>query len=144
MRRIKKYKNRRLYDVKEAAYINVADLISLILSGEQIEVRAAKSDEDITQAVLLQALVESGGAELLPADLLHSMVRLSRESPMRSMMLQQLQTSLSLLSLQLESLEKNNPWRQAQKETVKQEGGDISALRARLAALEKQLGTDED
>ena len=142
-RKIKKYKNRRLYDVEKKSYINLSDLIALVQSGEDIVVCDAKTMIDITQSVLLQALGESGGASLLPVPLLCSMIRLQAESPMQAMMIQQLKTSMSLLSMQLESLERNNPWRGiASKQHSVEEGAEVEQLRARLAQLEKRFPPD--
>ena len=136
---IKKYKNRRLYDVANAKYINVSDLVSLIQVGETVEVLDATSGESITNSVLLQALIESGGAVRLPSNLLHIMIRLQIDSPIQALMVQQLQTSMSLLGMQLESLERNNPWRQQPARSSE----DVEALRERLAMLEEKYSSQE-
>ncbi len=78
---IKKYSNRRLYDSRKKAYINLDDLGRLIRSGNDIEVRDAKSGEDLTQATLAQLILEGRGAsKLLPVPLLMELVRMEEDA----------------------------------------------------------------
>ena len=44
VRLIKKYSNRRLYDTQTSAYITLSGIKELIVAGESIEVRDAKTD----------------------------------------------------------------------------------------------------
>jgi len=55
---IKKYPNRRLYDTRVSSYITLEEVRQLVLSGEAFEVRDAKTNEDLTRAVLLQIISE--------------------------------------------------------------------------------------
>jgi polyhydroxyalkanoate synthesis repressor PhaR len=55
---IKKYPNRRLYDTRVSSYITLEEVRQLVLSGEPFEVRDAKTNEDLTRAVLLQIIAE--------------------------------------------------------------------------------------
>ncbi len=75
---IKKYPNRRLYDTAISGYITLADVKQMILEGEDIEVRDAKSDEDLTRQVLLQILLEeeAGGRPILSNDMLRQFIRI--------------------------------------------------------------------
>ena len=75
---IKKYPNRRLYDTAISGYITLADVKQMILEGENIEVRDAKSDEDLTRQVLLQILLEeeAGGRPILSNDMLRQFIRI--------------------------------------------------------------------
>lgn len=75
---IKKYPNRRLYDTAISGYITLSDVKQMILEGEDIEVRDAKSDEDLTRQVLLQILLEeeTGGRPILSNDMLRQFIRI--------------------------------------------------------------------
>jgi polyhydroxyalkanoate synthesis repressor PhaR len=74
---IKKYSNRRLYDTDESRYVTLEELTRKIRSGVDVRVVDAKTDADLTQATLVQILLEEGGAaKLLPTRLLLQMVRL--------------------------------------------------------------------
>ena len=58
MHKLKKYPNRRLYDMTESRYVTVEDVRRIITSGESIEVEDSKNGDDITRSVLLQILAE--------------------------------------------------------------------------------------
>lgn len=58
MQRLKKYPNRRLYNINESRYVTVDDVRKLIVSGESIKVEDSKDGSDITRGVLLQILSE--------------------------------------------------------------------------------------
>ena len=58
MHRLKKYPNRRLYDMTDSKYVTIEDVRKLITKGESISVVDSKDDEDITRSVLLQILAE--------------------------------------------------------------------------------------
>ena len=55
---IKKYANRRLYDITHSGYITLADLAHLVASGKLVRVTDAKTGDDLTAATLLQILLE--------------------------------------------------------------------------------------
>lgn len=55
---IKRYPNRRLYDVHASKYVNLADLRELIISGESFQVLVDKTNEDQTKNVLMQIFLE--------------------------------------------------------------------------------------
>ncbi len=65
MRELKKYPNRRLYDLTDSIYVTVEDVRKMILKGDSIKVEDSKDGKDITRAVLLQILAdqESEGHE---------------------------------------------------------------------------------
>jgi len=56
--KLKKYPNRRLYDMTDSKYVTVDDVRKLIVSGESIEVADSKGDHDLTRSVLLQILAD--------------------------------------------------------------------------------------
>jgi polyhydroxyalkanoate synthesis repressor PhaR len=74
---IKKYPNRRLYDTASSSYITIADVKQLVVRGEVFRVRDAKTDEDLTRAILLQIILEeeAGGAPLFSEAVLEQMIR---------------------------------------------------------------------
>ena len=55
-RLIKKYPNRRLYDTQTSTYVTLADIKGLVMSSENFKVVDAKTDEDLTRAMLLHHL----------------------------------------------------------------------------------------
>lgn len=55
---IKKYPNRRLYNTTTSVYIVLDDLVELVKSGKQFEIRDTKSGDDITREILNQIIFE--------------------------------------------------------------------------------------
>ena len=74
---IKKYPNRRLYDTRVSSYITLEEVRQLVLSGEVFEVRDAKTNEDLTRAVLLQIIAEheQHGQPIFSTALLSQIIR---------------------------------------------------------------------
>jgi len=58
MHKLKKYPNRRLYDMTDSRYVTMEDARALIVRGESIEVLDAKDGANITRSVLLQILAD--------------------------------------------------------------------------------------
>jgi len=56
--KLKKYPNRRLYDMTDSTYVTVDDVRKLIVSGESIQVADSKGENDLTRSVLLQILAD--------------------------------------------------------------------------------------
>lgn len=83
--RIRKYPNRRFYDVTRSRHVTLQDLHEAILEGHSIEVMDSKSGEDITNVILVQILLEKDPPKLhfFPSWILHSMVR-SKPSTLRT------------------------------------------------------------
>ena len=78
---IKKYGNRRLYDTEQSRYITLEELADQVRAGADVQVRDAKTNDDLTQATLAQIILESrGGAKLLPVPLLVQLIRLRDEA----------------------------------------------------------------
>jgi polyhydroxyalkanoate synthesis repressor PhaR len=75
---IKKYANRRLYNMAESHYITLDDLAGLIRSSVNFVVYDAKTGEDITRSILTQIIVEqeSKGNHLLPMSFLRDMIKI--------------------------------------------------------------------
>lgn len=74
---IKKYPNRRLYDTLTSNYITLTDIKRLVMAGASFKVRDAKTDEDLTRAMLLQIILEeeAGGAPLFSEAVLGNLIR---------------------------------------------------------------------
>ncbi|MFG6429521.1 polyhydroxyalkanoate synthesis repressor PhaR [Roseateles sp. LYH14W] len=78
VRILKKYPNRRLYDTQTSSYITLADVKAMVLDGTAFEVHDAKSNEDLTRAILLQIILEeeTGGVPMFSANSLAQIIRL--------------------------------------------------------------------
>jgi polyhydroxyalkanoate synthesis repressor PhaR len=74
---IKKYANRRLYNMAESHYITLEDLAGLIKNGRNFIVYDAKTGDDITRSILTQIIAEqeAKGHHLLPISFLRDMIR---------------------------------------------------------------------
>ena len=78
---IKKYGNRRLYDTGESRYITLEELAAKVRGGADVRIVDAQTGEDLTQATLVQVVLEGGNAaKFLPVQLLTQMIRLSDDS----------------------------------------------------------------
>ena len=75
--KIKKYANRRLYNMQTSSYITLDDLANLVKENVEFAVVDAKTGDDLTRPVLVQIILEqeSAGAEMLPTELLRSLIR---------------------------------------------------------------------
>lgn len=76
-RLIRRYANRKLYDVRTSAYVALEDLAALVRAGETVRVVDMGSGDDITAQTLTQVILDEGrrGPSVLPADLLHAALR---------------------------------------------------------------------
>lgn len=74
---IKRYGNRKLYDVEASAYVSLEDIAALIRGGETVEVVDNVTGDDITAQTLTQVVLEEGkrGRGILPTELLHELLR---------------------------------------------------------------------
>ncbi len=75
--RLKKYANRRLYDMERSIYVTLEDIATLIRQGREVVVTDAQTDDDVTAFILTQIVLEEARKKniLLPAPLLHLMIR---------------------------------------------------------------------
>ncbi|MEC8462165.1 MAG: polyhydroxyalkanoate synthesis repressor PhaR [Pseudomonadota bacterium] len=73
---IKKYANRRLYNTAASSYVTLDDLATMVRDGIEFLVYDAKTNEDITRAVLTQIIVEqeAKGNNLLPTGFLRQLI----------------------------------------------------------------------
>lgn len=78
MHKLKKYPNRRLYDMTDSKYVTVEDVRRLIIKGESITVIDSKDESDLTRSVLLQILAEqeqSGTGTVLTNRTIEQLIR---------------------------------------------------------------------
>jgi len=75
---IKKYPNRRLYDTSTSTYITLAEVKQLVMDGESVSVRDAKTGDDLTRSILLQIILEeeAGGAPMFSESALANLIRI--------------------------------------------------------------------
>lgn len=77
MHQIKKYANRKMYDVTDRKYVTMDDISDLVQQGEDIRIVDNTSGEDITQDIASQLLgrVLDGQARKLPLSILVRLLR---------------------------------------------------------------------
>ena len=77
MHRIKKYANRKLYDVTTKQYVTMDDIAELVQAGEDVRIIDNTSNKDITQEVVSQLVgrVFDGQARKLPPAVLMQLLR---------------------------------------------------------------------
>jgi polyhydroxyalkanoate synthesis repressor PhaR len=100
---LKKYPNRRLYDTQTSAYITLADVKTMVLDGQDFEVRDAKTGEDLTRSILLQIILEeeTGGVPMFSTQMLAHIIRFyghAMQGLMGSYLEKNLQTFVELQS----------------------------------------------
>lgn len=73
---IKKYANRRLYNMAESKYVTLEALAQMIRDGKDFAVYDAKNGEDITRSILTQIIFEEEGKgnHILPMSFLRDMI----------------------------------------------------------------------
>lgn len=74
---IKRYGNRKLYDVAASEYVSLEQVAAIIRRGETVEVVDNVTGDDITAQTLTQVVLEEGrrGRGVLPSELLHDLLR---------------------------------------------------------------------
>jgi polyhydroxyalkanoate synthesis repressor PhaR len=77
LRIIKKYPNRRLYDTDTSTYITLSEVKHMVMDGEQVTVRDAKTNDDLTRSIFLQILLEeeAAGAPMFTEAVLANIIR---------------------------------------------------------------------
>ncbi len=78
---IKRYSNRKLYDLKESRYVTLQEVAGFLQDGDEVEIIDNKTQEDITKATLAQILYEQEKANQsnLPLSTLKGIIRSSGE-----------------------------------------------------------------
>lgn len=131
-RLIKRYANRKLYDVEASAYVSLDDIAALVRRGDTVAVVDNVTGDDITAQTLTQIVVEEGkrGGNVLPTDLLHDVLRRSGSA---------LEGGFEQLRHGVDDLVTGSLGR-----VTRVLGGgkpdDVTQLRERLAELERAVG----
>jgi len=78
---IKRYSNRKLYDLKESRYVTLQEVAAFLQAGDEVEIIDNKTQEDITSVTLAQILYEQEKANqsTLPLSTLKGIIRSSGE-----------------------------------------------------------------
>ena len=103
---VKKYANRRLYNTESSSYITLENLAEMVRKGRDFIVHDAKTNEDITRAVLTQIIVEEegkGGA-MLPTSLLRQLIGMYGED-MQSLVPRYLEQAMAAFARQQEQVQ---------------------------------------
>lgn len=146
--KIRKYPNRRLYDVDASRYVNLTEVADRVRNGDDLAVEDAATGRDLTHEVLMQIALETlQGADLLPVSLLRRVIRAAGSSPLEVALRAQLATGIALLCAQLDRMEAMFPrQRPSEPRTApppppqKADDLEMETLRAHLSALEARLG----
>lgn len=97
---IKKYPNRRLYDTLISHYITFEEIKNLVMQHIPFKVIDARTEEDVTNQVLLQIINEQESltkAPIFTAEILQNIIRFYN-SPYQHMMSQYLEQGLNLFT----------------------------------------------
>ena len=80
--KIKRYPNRRFYDLSTSKYISLEDIEKLVLEGRKVEIRDSQSGEEITRSVLTRIILDRQPDKILlfPTDMLHFILRANEVS----------------------------------------------------------------
>jgi polyhydroxyalkanoate synthesis repressor PhaR len=144
---IKRYGNRKLYDVQGSAYVSLDDVAGMIRAGETVQVVDNVTGEDITAQTLTQIVLEEGkrGRGVLPTELLHELLRRggkvidSRVAQVKHGVDELVQGSLGRLTRVLQG---------PQTSELKQLREQLANLESTLARIldeqEKERGTEKD
>ncbi|HLS18640.1 MAG TPA: polyhydroxyalkanoate synthesis repressor PhaR, partial [Paracoccaceae bacterium] len=105
---IRKYANRRLYNMAESSYVTLEDIAELVRDGADFGVFDAKSGEDITSSVLLQIIVEeeASGKQLLAPAFLSELIRLY-DDPSQAIVPDYLDAAMAALRENLETFRRH-------------------------------------
>lgn len=80
VRRIVRYRNRKLYEARERRFVTLQDLARAVSTGSRVEVIAADTGEDITARVLSRALASDKAPVTASADTLARILRAGSEA----------------------------------------------------------------
>lgn len=74
---IRKYPNRRFYDATRSRHVTLEEMHALVAAGHELRVSDSQTGADITNAVLLQILLEKDLPKLavFPSGILHLLIR---------------------------------------------------------------------
>lgn len=165
---VKKYANRRLYNTRSSSYITLDDLAKMTREGVDFVVLDAKTGNDITHSILTQIIMEeeANGEHMLPVGFLRQLISMYGDS-MQAMMPQYLEASMANFRANQQKLQ--DAWKSSvgpeafakMAETnmamfkaaasafmpksapangsSKEPDGELDALKAQMAAMQKKL-----
>lgn len=130
-RQVKRYENRKLYDLEDNAYVSLQDIARHVRAGETVQVTDNVTGEDITAQTLTQVILEEGrrGQSLLPSDVLHDLLR--QGSTAVDVGVTQLRQGIASVL--------QRPMDQLSKVFSSPRGDEVERLRAQVLHLEKVL-----
>lgn len=149
---IKKYSNRKLYDLNRSRYITLEEIAELIRQGKGVKIVDADTQEDLTNITLVQILLEEEKRRnLLPVPFLHQLIKYGEMY--QDLFRQSLSSSLdALISMQKEAEKGIRQWTKLSdlEEIEPPEGrgtpeegstlkAELDSLKEKLKELEKKL-----
>lgn len=118
---VKKYPNRRLYDLATSTYITLADVKQMVMQREPLVVVDAKTGENLTRSILLQIILEEeiGGSPIFSETVLAQLIRFYGHAMQGFMGAYIEKTILSMAEMQAQWMEQSRQippelWRQWQ------------------------------
>jgi len=151
---IKKYSNRKLYDLNRSRYVTLEEIAEMIRQGRQVKIVDADSQEDLTNVTLVQILLEEEKRRnLLPVAFLHRLIKYGEMY--QDVFRQYLSSSLEgMLSMQREAKKGMEQWTKlgglddemapSREPAIRENSANVKAeldsLKEKLTELEKKLG----
>ena len=150
---IKKYSNRKLYDLNRSRYITLEEIAELIRGGRHVKIVDAETQEDLTNITLAQILLEEEKRRnLLPVPFLHQLIKYGQVY--QDFFRQYLASNLeAMISMQREAEKGINQWKKlgglgdvtlspepGAEETSSHIKVELDSLKEKLKELEKKLG----
>lgn len=151
---IKKYSNRKLYDLNRSRYITLEEIADLIRQGSQVKIVDADTQEDLTNITLVQILLgEEKQRNLLPVPFLHQLIKYGEMY--QDLFQQYLSSTLdAMISMQRGAEKGIKQWASlgnlgemaqtrppADQETSSSLKAELDSLRQKLKELENKLGS---
>ncbi|MGH7473203.1 MAG: polyhydroxyalkanoate synthesis regulator DNA-binding domain-containing protein, partial [Candidatus Methylomirabilales bacterium] len=150
---IKKYSNRKLYDLNRSRYVTLEEIAEMIRQGRQVKIVDADSQEDLTNVTLVQILLEEEKRRnLLPVAFLHRLIKYGEMY--QDVFRQYLSSSMdAMFSVQREAKKGMEQWTKlggldemapSGEPTIRENPANVKAeldaLKEKLTELEKKLG----
>ena len=157
---IKKYANRRLYNVTTSSYITLSELAEMVRSGGKIHISDAKTGQDLTRPTLVQVILEceQEGHQMLPVDVLCQII-MAYKSPIEPLLSRYLERTMAsftrlhplasqALENSLDAISQNSDFRseapdknphppQIDHDEIKKLRDEMENLKDRLKSMEK-------
>ena len=150
---IKKYSNRKLYDLNRSRYITLEEIAELIRGGRHVKIVDAETQEDLTNITLAQILLEEEKRRnLLPVPFLHQLIKYGQVY--QDFFRQYLASNMeAMISMQREAEKGIKEWKKlgglgdvtlspepGAEETSSHIKAELDSLKEKLKELEKKLG----